>query len=921
MKTITIKDNKLIIKIPYDIGLVNLVKTSFNNRKWNSVAKVWECLINEKNILSVYNLNTYYEFTIFPEAMVEIEKYKDIFEEQKKVAEVKIAQSKAIDANIEIPNLKGELFPFQKAGVQFIENTNGKTLLSDEMGLGKTVQAIAWTLLHPEKRPILVICPATLKINWQREFKKWTDLKSYIINSQDTNLRLIKNVDTYIINYDIVEKMKDLLHKMNFQIIILDEAHFCFDGNTLITTNKGQVSIKEIVEKQMKVSVLSCNLSNNVLEWKYITNWFKIETPNNLIKVRMVNGEEFICTKEHKVWTKKGYKEVQKISCGEELFTMSKTFFNPKKGENYCKILWSFLCKLSSKFKTGKKNKNKSSKSKTINKEEMSSMSKRISIQIKGGKEQRKKKILWDYLCFKMENEFSRTEKTIFRKYKKSTRNEQREKEAGCFQKDERKQPNGESFNCGKNEEKFARKNFFISWGKWFFNKTTNFFIRNFKSSNRISYFNIINKRIASFFTNMLQSRFSNPPIKNCNRSRWCNTQNKEMEIFGQKKNRSLKSVRVESIEIYKSTSDGKAFNNNSNNKFVYDIEVADNHNYFASNILVSNCKNPKAKRTKAINELVKTTPHIIAITGTPILNRPVEIFNILKILSPLNFGNYFEFVQRYCGMSYGRWGMNVSGATNIEELSNKLRSTVMIRREKKDVLAELPDKTRIVVPQMCDLKEYRKVEENLISYLIESRNKTKLQAERSGQVEQLTMIEYCKQEAVKAKLPLFIEWAKDFIEENGKLVIFAHHKEFIERLMKELKEFNPVKIVGGMENEDKQKSIDTFMTNKNCKLIICSLKAAGVGITLTITSYVVFLELGWTPGDHDQAEDRLHRIGQKDNVSCYYFVAENTIEETIYNLIQEKRKIFTKLMQDKNIISEERTNIMHDLINTLIEG
>ena len=190
---------------------------------------------------------------------------------------------------------------------------------------------------------------------------------------------------------------------------------------------------------------------------------------------------------------------------------------------------------------------------------------------------------------------------------------------------------------------------------------------------------------------------------------------------------------------------------------------------------------------------------------------------------------------------------MDVSGATNIQELSDKLRATVMIRREKKDVLTELPDKTRVVVPQICDLKAYKKVEDNLINYLIESKNKSKLAAEKISQVEQLAKVEYCKQEAVKAKLPLFIEWSKDFIEENGKLVIFAHHKEFVEILMRELKEYNPVKIVGGMEIEAKQQSIDAFQTNKECKVIICSLKAAGVGITLIASSYVAFLELGWS--------------------------------------------------------------------------
>ena len=224
-KIISIKDGYVFIQIPYDIGLVNLIKTSFSPRFWDSNTKVWKAPINEKNILATYSLTTYHQFIISPEAIQEIEKYKNIFEERKKVAEVKIAQSKAIDANIEIPiKSNDKLFPFQKAGVQFIENNKGNALIADEPGCGKTVQAIAWSLLHPEKRPIFVICPTTLMINWESEFWKWAELKSYRIKSQDTNLRYIKGVDIYIINYDIVEKMKDLLNKMNFQIIILDEV-------------------------------------------------------------------------------------------------------------------------------------------------------------------------------------------------------------------------------------------------------------------------------------------------------------------------------------------------------------------------------------------------------------------------------------------------------------------------------------------------------------------------------------------------------------------------------------------------------------------------------------------------------------------------------------------------------------------------
>ncbi len=337
MKTISIKNNQFIIKIPYDITLVNLIKTSFSSRKWDSNSKCWVATINEKNILATDYLSQKHGFSLSLDTQKQIEKCRKELEVNKEKDNQIIKLSKATEASIEIPKLKGEIYPFQKAGVLFMEKLNGRVLLADEMGLGKSLQAIASTLLHPDKRPILVICPATLKINWQREFEKWSDIKTYIISSNVSYLPA--TYEAYIINYDIVEKQKELLQKMNFQILVLDECHFCFDGGTLITTNKGQIPIKEIVEKQLKVSVLSCNLSNNMLEWKYITNWFKINSPNNLIKVRMLNGEKFICTKEHKVWTREGYKEIQKVSCGEELFTMPKTFFNTNKRKGHCKLL------------------------------------------------------------------------------------------------------------------------------------------------------------------------------------------------------------------------------------------------------------------------------------------------------------------------------------------------------------------------------------------------------------------------------------------------------------------------------------------------------------------------------------------------------------------------------------------------------
>ena len=142
------------------------------------------------------------------------------------------------------------------------------------------------------------------------------------------------------------------------------------------------------------------------------------------------------------------------------------------------------------------------------------------------------------------------------------------------------------------------------------------------------------------------------------------------------------------------------------------------------------------------------------------------------------------------------------------------------------------------------------------------------------------------------------------------KIVVFAHHRDYIDRLLKDLKKFDPLHIVGGMNIKDRQDAIDMFQNKRSHKIIICSMKAAGVGITLTAANTVAFFELGWNYPDHAQCEDRCHRIGQKDNVTAYYFIAKGTIEEDIYELLESKKAVFDEVMQTSNLVDVETKDI-----------
>ena len=315
---------------------------------------------------------------------------------------------------------------------------------------------------------------------------------------------------------------------------------------------------------------------------------------------------------------------------------------------------------------------------------------------------------------------------------------------------------------------------------------------------------------------------------------------------------------------------------------------VADEVQYVKSN---------KAQRTKAIKKLAKVTNHFIALSGTPIVNRPIEFFNAIQMIDPKLFPNYWQFTDRYCGRKHTGFGWNVNGASNTKELHETLKATIMIRRMKSEVLKELPDKTYSFFPLEMTTdgyKEYKSAETNLLSWIKE--NKGRESAERASNAVVLAEIEVLKQLAVRAKMDHAIDWIEDFLDTGEKLVVFATHKFVIEQIMLHFGR-KAVKIDGSVSGVHRQLAVDKFQNDAETRLFVGNIQAAGVGITLTAGSNVAFLELPWTPGALVQAEDRCHRIGQKNSVNIYYLLAENTIEERIAKLLDEKKEVLSRVL------------------------
>jgi SWI/SNF-related matrix-associated actin-dependent regulator 1 of chromatin subfamily A len=506
------KDERVIkITFPYDLDILDKVR-SIPGRQYHPENQCWSTPITIETIDSLLSWN------------FEIDERLNHFVQKVQEHTLKIISN-------DIPELNGDLFPFQKQGVAFIDMKNGRALIADDMGLGKTCQAISWCVLHPEKRPVLVVCPASLKLNWEREILKWSKIKNIQILSGGKTKKITGEI--VIINYDIVKAWLPELLKKKFQVLVLDEVHYI---------------------------------------------------------------------------------------------------------------------------------------------------------------------------------------------------------------------------------------------------------------------------------------------------------------------------------------------------------------------------KASSAQRTKAVKKLGKDIPNIIALSGTPIENRPIEIYNVWKLLSPETCPNYFYFTKHFCNAHNNGFGMDISGSSNQLELNALLSRTIMLRRKKSDVLKDLPDKIRSFVPlELSNEKEYKSAENDFIAFI--RKEKGLEAAQRASNAESFAKIEGLKQLAVKGKLKQVTEWIENFLKSDQKLVVFATHKFVIEELMNTFKDV-AVKLDGSVSQTQRQKAVDDFQTNEKIKLFVGNIQASGVGITLHASSNVAFVELPWSNSAVEQAIDRCHRIGQKFTVNVYFLMSKNTIEEKLMQLIDTK-KIITDAVVD----------------------
>ncbi|MFA5934930.1 MAG: DEAD/DEAH box helicase, partial [Candidatus Paceibacterota bacterium] len=322
--------------------------------------------------------------------------------------------------------------------------------------------------------------------------------------------------------------------------------------------------------------------------------------------------------------------------------------------------------------------------------------------------------------------------------------------------------------------------------------------------------------------------------------------------------------------------------------------------------------KSSATKRTKAVKQLAKGIHHVIGLSGTPIVNRPIEAYNALTIINSAAIPNFKTFTTRYCAAKHNGFGWDFTGASNTEELHKLLIHAFMIRRKKSDVLKDLPDKQTCFVPiELDNEEEYFRAEKDFINYMKSTYGSQA--AIKASNAETLVQINILRQLAIQGKMAGVIDWIKDFIESGEKLVVFATHIKTIDKLM-EAFPTGSVRFDGTVNQTNRNANVSKFQNDPDIKLFFGMLdtegKPAGVGITLTAAWSTATVEHQWSPGVHDQADDRTHRIGQKNACTNYKLMAANTIDEKFAILIDKKRIIIDsvldgKVTQQQSLLSE----------------
>jgi len=324
----------------------------------------------------------------------------------------------------------------------------------------------------------------------------------------------------------------------------------------------------------------------------------------------------------------------------------------------------------------------------------------------------------------------------------------------------------------------------------------------------------------------------------------------------------------------------------------------ADGRDYLAVIVDESqNIKEASSQRTKVVVGICKAARRVLLLSGTPAVNRAAELYTQLEALLPAEMPSFAQFAERFCFKQTqnfgGRRQIKWIGVQRSTEL-HCLLSTVMKRRLKSQVLQQLPEKRRMRVPLDPEKMSQEKLRD------VERRTRQMGNVDfSSGNGKALGDTAQLFRDTAEAKLAAVLDYVEHLLSLETKFLIFGHHRLVLDALEDKLKRahYGYIRIDGHTAAAERPKLVSQFQEDKNVRVAVLSITAAGTGLTLTAAQTVVFAELYWVPGQMQQAEDRAHRIGQRDCVSVHYLIAKDTLDEVLYRTLEKKTVSTTRIL------------------------
>lgn len=332
--------------------------------------------------------------------------------------------------------------------------------------------------------------------------------------------------------------------------------------------------------------------------------------------------------------------------------------------------------------------------------------------------------------------------------------------------------------------------------------------------------------------------------------------------------------------------------------------------------------KNIKAQRTAASIRVGRLSQKVIGLSGTAISSRPAEFFNSLNLLSSSQFPSEWDFKQRYCDPWHNGFGWDFKGASNTKELNERTRD-MCIRRLKKEVLTELPDKVRQFIPielSKSERKEYDDKQDEYY-YTMDSHYAHEIPLPKGFMLNMLSDLRHI---CGRMKVPRAVEWigSRYDLTDGKPLVVFCHHKDVLSGIadqLSALKQYTHIRhdrIDGSVSSKRRQEIVESFQSG-GLDVLLCNTIAAKEGITLTAADTVLFIEREWVPTDEEQAEDRVYRMGQESqSVHAVYLSVANSIDEHFDRVIEGKRQVVKAVLDGGDI--EERQSLVKELVSRL---